>query len=442
MEDFALGFAMQNRWLLSGNPVGTEASPRRGAPPASEPTKAVRGRFLDFIFRPGPCAWRNMGLGILAFVLSSNFTVAQNGVRRSDNFANLSRDADNARTSNRLGDAVLLYERALALNPQWQEGWWSLGMVDYVRDDYAPCAHAFQRLTALSPANGTAYAMLGLCEFELNEEVQALHHIELGESIGLPGDTQLRDVVRYHQGVLLQRSGKFEGARSVLEGLCADNISTSEIKLRLGMAALEMRNRNAPTRQATVQVILGIGEAACLAAHNQRVQARQSYAVLVQRHPTFPRIHYIYGRFLIDRANDPMAAIAEFEIEITANPSDAMAWLQIASAKYRIDSAGGVPYAQEAVKLVPGYPFGHYVLGLLLLDTGEYKKAIPELEIARRAFPRDVPQVYFALGDAYSHVGRKEEAARARATFAKLKTQLQSTGPMVRDAEVKGHTPE
>jgi Flp pilus assembly protein TadD len=58
----------------------------------------------------------------------------------------------------------------------------------------------------------------------------------------------------------------------------------------------------------------------------------------------------------------------------------------------------------------------------LLLDADDYQKAIPNLEIAAEAFPHDA-KVFFALGSAYSRAGRKEEAARARATFQRLNQQ-------------------
>jgi predicted Zn-dependent protease len=79
-----------------------------------------------------------------------------------------------------------------------------------------------------------------------------------------------------------------------------------------------------------------------------------------------------------------------------------------------------VPYAEEAVRLNPNIPFAHYLLGLLYLDTGDHQKAIPQLETAQKAFPKDA-KVYFALGSAYSRAGRRVDAARARAAFERLK---------------------
>lgn len=341
-------------------------------------------------------------------------------VPRQD-FAHLAAEADAARTSDRLAEAARLYQQALAMRPTWQKGWWSLGTVEYDRSQYAKSARAFQKLISLQPkiSDGTPYVMLGLCEFELGEDGLALENLEKGKSLGMAVDTQLRDVMRFHEGVLLQRMGKFESAREVLSGLCADGVETKELVDELGLVALQRRDKSPPAEgSAAAYVVTHVGEATCMAAQNKFDLARQAYASVVQQYPDFANIHYAYGRLLLD-AHDPAAAKQQFQLEIQNQPADVIARLQIAAASYRIDSASGLPYAEQAVKLDPHYPFGHYMLGLLLLDTGNYSAAIPQLEIARRDFPNEA-QVYFALGSAYAHVGRKSDAARARAVFTQL----------------------
>jgi predicted Zn-dependent protease len=79
-------------------------------------------------------------------------------------------------------------------------------------------------------------------------------------------------------------------------------------------------------------------------------------------------------------------------------------------------------YAEEAAKLEPRRPFGHYLLGLLYVDTQNFAAAISELETAKRSYS-SVPQLYFALGNAYARAGRKAEAARARTIFARLNAE-------------------
>jgi predicted Zn-dependent protease len=111
--------------------------------------------------------------------------------------------------------------------------------------------------------------------------------------------------------------------------------------------------------------------------------------------------------------------VQELEQEIKNNPQHVFARLQIAAALYKVNSAGGLPYAAQAVKLNPRLPFGHYLLGLLLLDTDHYLEAIPELETAQRGLPQEA-KVYLALSSAYARAGRRQEAERARATFTRL----------------------
>ncbi|MGH7744483.1 MAG: tetratricopeptide repeat protein, partial [Candidatus Dormibacteria bacterium] len=87
----------------------------------------------------------------------------------SPNFAVLSQRAAEARDADRLDEAVALYTKALALRPRWTDGWWSLGAIEYDQNHYAKAARDFEKLITLDEKNGTAHAMLGLCQFELGK---------------------------------------------------------------------------------------------------------------------------------------------------------------------------------------------------------------------------------------------------------------------------------
>src|SRR5690348_5482314 len=68
------------------------------------------------------------------------------GIRQ---FPELAAGANAARSANRLDHAAALYQQALALRPDWAQGWWYLGTIDYDENAYAQAAHAFQRLITL-----------------------------------------------------------------------------------------------------------------------------------------------------------------------------------------------------------------------------------------------------------------------------------------------------
>ena len=112
--------------------------------------------------------------------------------------------------------------------------------------------------------------------------------------------------------------------------------------------------------------------------------------------PTFPNVHYAYGRFLL-ATEDLEDGVARFLEEIEQNPGHVRARMQIAAARYRVDSAAGIPFAREVVQLEPRYPFGHYLLGLLYFDTGDVARAIPELETAVRMVPAEA-QFHYRAG--------------------------------------------
>jgi tetratricopeptide (TPR) repeat protein len=337
----------------------------------------------------------------------------------TESFDSLAKKAAEARDGDRLDEAVSLYKKALAMRPKWAEGWWSLGMLEYDSSNYGVAARAFRQFLPLAPKDGTANVMLGLCEFEMGEDAAALRHLEKGKELGIATNPQLRLVLLYHDGVLLLRAGQFKSAQTNLIGLCTQNMQGEDALQYLGLAFLRVAPKDMPSRATPGgQIVIRVGRAACLTGQKKYDEARQEYSALTQEYPEYPNIHYAYGRFLLD-VNDAPGGIEEFKLELRNHPNDVNSRLEIAAAEYKLDSAAGLPYAEEAVKLNPRMPFAHYLLGLLYLDTDEYLKAIPELQIAEKSFPKDA-RVYFALGSAYSRAGRKQDAERARTKFQQL----------------------
>jgi len=338
----------------------------------------------------------------------------------SERFETLRKRADEARDAGRLDEAAKLYHRALAINRKWTEGWWSLGTLQYDNDRYAEAELAFEKLVALDPKHGTARAMLGLCEFELGQPDRALKDIQESEKLGVLENQQLRDVVMYHEGVLLQRAGRFEAAKAALSSLCLGGLRSGELAGTFGMVALRMRDLSAPqTDTEAGHLVQHVGRASCLSGAKEYDAAKAEFERVISGTPHYPLLHYAYGRVLQD-ARDHDGAIKEFEAEIVEQPKSVLPRLRIAAAEYKWNPQNGLKFAEEAVKLQPELPLGHYLLGLLLLETGEYQRAIPELETARKAFPQET-KIDISLANAYTQVGRTQEAATARAEFARKK---------------------
>jgi predicted Zn-dependent protease len=305
------------------------------------------------------------------------------------------------------------------VRPDWKEGWWALGTILYDQDSHATAARAFRRLLALDPKNGTAHLMLALCEYQIERDASAMEHIQAAKKLGVQKDGELLHVLSYHEAMLLLRGGRYERALEVLQPLVAAGVDEENLHFALGLCVLLMRPKDAPREGSPGrEIVLRAGRAERHHLAKEFDAARVGYSTLVQEVPTFPNVHYAYGRFLL-ATDDSDRGVAQFLEEINNSPGHVRARMQIAAARYRVDSAAGIPFAADVVKLAPRYPFGHYLLGLLYFDVGDIDRAIPELEAAARMIPQEA-QFQFTLGNAYARAGRKEAAARARAAFVRL----------------------
>lgn len=376
--------------------------------------RAFKHLRIAVLFRAGVCLL--LGASASCDLRAQTSEAAQAGAGA---FERLSAQAAKASEQNRLEEAAALYRKALALRPKWAEGWWSLGTLLYDQSKYAEAAKAFQRVDALDSKNGTARVMLGLSQYELGQDDSALANLQAGRKLGVADNPQMRNVMLYHEGLLLLRKGQFGNAQEPLKRLSRDGVQSEDLYLALGMCALMMRPVDLPDKKAPGRgVVLEAGKAEALASLDKFGDARRSFAELANVFPDYPNLHYAYGRFLLE-THDTDAAVSQFKAELQNNPRHLNSLLEIAAVRYRSDSDDAIKYAKEAVGLAPKLPFAHYLLGLLLLDTGNAAEALGELEMARRAFPNE-PSVYFALGSAYAKTGRKADAAKARAMFLRL----------------------
>lgn len=345
-------------------------------------------------------------------------------------------DADEALRSNRPAEAIALYRTALAARPRWADGWWQLGRLLYERDDYAEAATAFTKATTLNPNAGTAWAMLGLCEFNLGRHAEALAHIQKGRSVGVSADPQFRNVLIYHEGLLLLGKAEFERAQETFGQLSVTGVESDELLVALGLAVLRTRPAElADGESVERELVRRAGRAEHLAARKQFDDALREYRRLAADFPKTRNVHYALGRYFV-ATRQPEKAVTAFAHEIEASPDHVPARLGIAAITAKTNPAAALSYAEAAVKLNPRIPLGHFLLGSLLLHTSDIDRAIAELEIAEQAVRED-PALYYALGRAYARAGRTEDAARARATFSRLTEARQRAARKVPDTGAK-----
>jgi len=345
--------------------------------------------------------------------------MASGAAAQTSNFSNLAAAANEAREADRLDEAVALYRKALALRPAWAEGWWYMGTLLYDGDDYEGAAGALGKAAALDPQSGKAVAMLGLCEAKLGRDREALQHLEKGRTLGVGGDDSLRRVMLFTEGTLLLAAGEFAKAQEPLDVLAHEGAHQEELTDALGEAVLGIRPGDlAAADPGTRDLVRQAGLAEHAAAAGDVHAAKAEYGRLAEASGKLHNVQFAYGRFLLANHFDD-EAVAAFRREIENSPQHLLARLGLAGILATTDPAAGLPYAEQAVKLAPGLAEAHYLLGMLWLGTGAIEKSIVELETAEHQDPGDA-RVYFALGGAYAKAHRMEDAARARAEFARL----------------------
>ncbi len=348
---------------------------------------------------------------------------------QSAEFNKLAKQADAAREAGRLEDAIRLYNEALQLNPRWIEGWWYLGSIFYDRDRYGEAREALRILLSNDAKNGPAWALIGLCEFQLRNYDPALADIQYARVLGMGDNKEFINVTRYHAGILMTRSGQFEIGYEALRDFARDGNESPSVIEALGLNILRMPFLPAEAPPDKRELILLAGRAAFYQAARRVQETERAFKELLARYPEAPNVHYAYGVFLL--IDSPDAALEEFRRELQVSPANVPAMLQIAFEFIkRNDFENARPYAEKAVAAAPNLFATHNALGRVLLELGKLDEAIKELETGVKQAP-DSPEMRFALARAYARAGRKEDAARERATFLELDKQKRTerSGP-------------
>ncbi len=350
-------------------------------------------------------------------------------------FDTLSKQADAARDAEKLDEAAKLYRKALALKPDWKEGWWSLGTIDYDSNRYAEGMEDFRHLLRLAPTDGTTNLMLGLCEYEVGQYKESEKHLAAAWKLGIQDAAEMEPLLLYHQVLLQLRERHFEAALDIVNQMLRKGFHNRDVDVACGMGVLRITPEELPAAGTDANaVIQRIGYAQAADSIESHERARQLFQQAVDASPDFPNIHNAYGRFLMG-INESAAAQAEFKEQLKRDPKNYNAMLKLAVLDYHVDSAAGVPYVEEALKYVPKSPFAHYLLGILTLEAGDVDRAVKELEIARKMLPKE-SKFAFALANAYNKAGRREDSLRERQAFIQLKAAEKVDGSQT-DNDVK-----
>ncbi len=349
-----------------------------------------------------------------------------------ESFEKLAERAQAAMDSERVPEAIRLYDRATRLRPDWPEGWWHLGTLLFDAGRFREARDAFAHFASIERKQpGPGFAMLGLSEFQLRHYTRALPALERSRKLGLGTNPDFVRSVLFHDGITNALLGKPEIALQRLtlaanqiaaaHGEAPEDAVLADLKLldAFGIAALRIPKLPSDLAALQIPVVRLAGRAQALIALQDRLAAEKEFKQLLALYPSEPGVHYMYGVFLLK--GHPALAIDEFRREIEVSPSHQAARIQLALEFLRTaEYEQGLKYAREAVALAPENFVAHIACGRLWLALGKKNRALQELRTAVKLAPGS-PDVHFALSQALSEAGRNGEAARERAEFERLK---------------------
>jgi len=365
----------------------------------------------------------------LAWIFISSFPAGAQPTPPPASVAAIVRKAAAARDANQPEQALKLYSQALRITPRWAEGWWQTGTIHYAQDHYPQCRDAFRKFAALEPKLGAGFGFLGLCEFQTRDFPRSTVSLEHAVAIGLPQGEQLTDVVLYHLALVHTKGGNFERALQVCSMLVKKSVSDPNVAAVAGIAALRRplfphelpeADRDAASRLGNLMLAVG-------ARPEEEIIA--AFEELVRDYPRLPSLRYTYATFLLP--NSPDKGLEQLIAELAISPDHLPALISIAFEYLgRGKPESAMPYAGKAARTSPASFAARACLGRVLLEAGDQNlpAAIRELEAAVQLAP-DSPQVRFSLASAYSKAGRRQDAARERAEFARLKKLMDAAKP-------------
>ncbi|HUX43227.1 MAG TPA: tetratricopeptide repeat protein [Terracidiphilus sp.] len=350
-----------------------------------------------------------LALALGTFAASAGCVTAQEA---SPQFSDLAAQAAAARDQQDLPLAIRLYAQAVQQKPDWAEGWWYLGLLQYSTNQFAPAIDAFNHLIQLQPKAAPAVALRGLCEFETGAYEDSLRDLQLAVDHGAANDPQNAQILRYHLAQLLTRSSQFQDALNAYKYFATNHIQDADLLVGIGLAGMRVPalTKEIPAQKRALYQEAGTAGYAFLGDESH--QADALFRELFARYPSTPGLHFFYGFLLF--AHAPDLAVEQFQSEVALAPENVQARAMLAFT-LMVDGKfqKALPQAEHAYAAAPDMELAQLALGRSLAETGETQRAMTLLQQVLKQDPNNL-EAHLGLVAIYSHEGKREDAYRER----------------------------
>ena len=327
-------------------------------------------------------------------------------------FESLASRATEARNQQNIPLAIELYGKAVEANPDWAEGWFYTGLLQYSSNGFPAAIDAFNHFLRLQPDVAPALALRGLSEFETGAYDDALRDLELGVKKGAADEPRNEQVIRFHLAELLARTGRFEEAVAQYDFFVAHRVRDSDLLVALGLAGIRRQELPRDIPQQNRPLLEAVGSAGYAYLSGDYEEASKQFNALFAHYPAMPNLHFFYGSLLY--TDNPTLAIDQFRAEVAHVPGNMyahglLAFTLTIQGRY----AEAKPEAEIALAADPGMEMAQVALGRALAETGDVKRTTEVLNKVLQKDPQNL-EAHMGLADVYSRAGRREEAYRER----------------------------
>lgn len=359
----------------------------------------------------------------IGILLCSAMIAAGQTNPQSKSFEELSQSAQQEYAANHNEEALQLFAKAVKLRPEWAEGWWAIGMINYEDNQYPQCRDALTRMVGLDASAAPGWALLGLCEFRTRQYDLAFQHLKKAHMLVPVRESggQLMDMANYHLALLLTRQGAFELAQDILVEVALRVRNNPDMMFASGVASLRMPILPGDVPANERDVVAMAGKAFWDLALEHTGQAEADFKALVAAYPDFPNVHYFYGTFL--GAHHPEQCASQYLAEIRVDPESVPARVQL-TLRYLVEGKTGeaLKYAKEAEALSPTSVGSQLALAEALRASGDHTSALSAYQAAERLDPVS-PKIRLYLANEYRSLGRPDDMRREQSEYRRLKAE-------------------
>jgi len=326
---------------------------------------------------------------------------------------------EQARDAEKIGDyavAARIYERALVLSPGNLEVLKRFGVLEQTELKFDSSILHFQQVLALDPQYPEVNFFLGMSYFGNGESQRAIQSFELELANAKPHPR-----CRYYLALALQSSGRLDDAISQLNKAIASNPNDADSLYELARmhktASLRAIDQLRTIDPDSFQLHALMGEV--YAEEKRYPEAIKEYRSALDKRPDAQGIHFSIGvAYWAQR--QAAEAEKEFSLALQENPGDPMTNLylgDIAVQEQRFPEA--LTYLQTAQKAHLEVPQMHVLLGNCYQAQHDLGNAKAEFLAAINADPAAAPPHYL-LAQVYRELRDSEASARELSEYQRL----------------------